>query len=69
MKDGSLISYTLFHPNGKPAINIATDSTEMQFFDENGSAMSIDSFVTNYGLLADEVTELAKLIDSRSSAD
>ena len=48
VKDGSLISYTLFHPNGKPAINIATDSTEMQFFDENGSAMSIDSFVTNY---------------------
>ena len=69
VKDGSLVSYTLFHPNGKPAINIATDSTEMQFFDENGSAMSIDSFVTNYGLLADEVTELAKLIDSRSSAD
>ena len=42
---------------------------EMQFFYYYCSAMSIDSFVTNYGLLADEVTELAKLIDSRSSAD
>lgn len=69
VKDGSLISYTLFHPNGTPAIKMTTDSTEMQFFDENGSVMSLESFVNDYGLLADEVTELAQIIDSRSSSE
>ncbi len=64
--EGSLTSYTLYHANGQPAIVITTADSASKYYNESGESLTLESFVENYGVLADEVTELAQRIESRS---
>ena len=64
VENGSLVSYTLYHPNGQPAVTITTSEPSTQFYDESGKALPLDSFISHYRVLADEVTDLAERIEN-----